>query len=357
MKRHKILLLVTFLVGMLVSCNDEPQLQNPIAEKEYDMTGFAKGADVSWITEMENSGVEFYDTTGTKTECMHLMRDMGMNSIRLRVWVDPDDGWCNEDDLLIKAWRANNLGMRLMIDFHYSDSWADPGQQNKPSAWEGLSLDAMTDSLYNYTVSVLQTLKDNNITPEWVQIGNETTGGMLWDNDEAISGALTANNGANYVKLHNAGYDAAKSVFPDTKVVLHIDRGQQLDISKRVLTYIVPNNVKLDILGLSIYPDPDNWEEYTKSCIENMQWIVDNYGYKVMICETGMSHDQATIAKKFLSKLITQTQTIVDSKGNQMGTGVFYWEPEAYNSWNNYTKGAFNNDGTPTKALDAFLEN
>lgn len=98
------------------------------------MSGFVRGADVSWLTEMESSGYKFYNAKGQEQECMSLLRDLGMNAIRLRVWVNPANptekdnvyGWCNKEDVVLKAWRAHNLGYRLMIDFHYSDAWADP---------------------------------------------------------------------------------------------------------------------------------------------------------------------------------------------------------------------------------------
>ena len=99
---------------------------------------FAKGADVSWLTQMESSGYLFYDSTGKKMDCMVLLKTLGINSIRLRAWVNPSDGWCNTADLLTKAIRAKNLGFKIMIDFHYSDVWADPGHQSKPAAWAAL---------------------------------------------------------------------------------------------------------------------------------------------------------------------------------------------------------------------------
>ena len=101
------------------------------------MSGFAKGADVSWLTEMEGDGVNFYSASGKKQECLSLLRDLGVNSIRLRVWVNPDGGLCNKNDVVAKAWRAQQLGFRLMIDFHYSDTWADPAHQTVPAAWQG----------------------------------------------------------------------------------------------------------------------------------------------------------------------------------------------------------------------------
>src|SRR4030095_9527333 len=95
----------------------------------------AKGADVSWLTEMEAAGRKFYNSAGSEKDCMQILKDLGMNSIRLRVWVNPANGWNNAADVLLKAQRAKNLGMKIMIDFHYSDTWADPGHQAKPAAW------------------------------------------------------------------------------------------------------------------------------------------------------------------------------------------------------------------------------
>ena len=322
-----ILPILSFLLMVVWACDNEDS--NHPEEEKTAADSFAKGADVGWITEMETAGYQFYDSNGVQRECMALLKSLGMNAIRLRTWVNPEDGWCGKEDLLIKAWRAKNLGMRIMIDFHYSNEWADPGDQHKPTTWEGISLAALTDSLYNYTVEVLKMLKKYEIEPEWVQIGNETTGGMLWDDVDSISGGLTVNNGANYTQLHNAGYDAAKSVFPNTKVVLHIDRGQRNDLTQRLFSYMVPNGAKLDILGLSLYPDPDEWQTYTESCVANMQWVVDNYDLDVMICEVGMSWDEAATAKEFLTELIAETRSIKDASDNVRGKGVFYWEPES----------------------------
>ena len=149
------------------SCSNDDNA-TPEMEKTYDMSGFAKGADVSWLTEMEASGVKFYNQNGKATECMSLLRDLGMNSIRLRVWVNPDGGWNGKDDVVAKAWRAQQLGMRLMIDFHYSDTWADPSKQGVPAAWKNYSFDEMKQAVANHTKDVLSALKERNIDVEWV---------------------------------------------------------------------------------------------------------------------------------------------------------------------------------------------
>ena len=338
------------------ACNDDND-DSSVTPVDSVTDTFAKGADVSWVTEMENSGYLFYDSTGIETECMQLLKSYGINAIRLRTWVNPDNGWCNKEDLLIKAWRAKQLGLRIMIDFHYSDTWADPANQEKPAAWKGLGLTELTRKLSDYTTDVMETLKANDITPDWVQVGNETTYGMLWDDEDSISGRLSANNGANFTQLYNAGYDAIKSIFPEARVIVHIDRGQRADLTENVLSTMKANGAKLDVVGLSLYPDTTSWQTDDESCLANMQQIVDKYRLQVMVCETGMPWDASATSRSFLDDLITKTRSLKDEGGNSMGLGIFYWEPECYNGWNSYTEGAFDNDGAPTQALKAFLDN
>ncbi len=350
-----------------VACGDDDG-SSPISktniEVEEDMSGFARGADVSWLTEMESNDYLFYNSAGEETECMSLLKDLGMNAIRLRVWVNPTDGWCNKSDLLVKAKRANDLNMRIMVDFHYSDEWADPNDQHKPVAWEEYTLTELCDAVTEHTTEVLSALNDWGITPEWIQLGNETTYGMMWNDEDLYadnSGYLFANDGANYTKLHNAGYDAAKAIFPDALVVVQIDRGYNNDLTSTLLSTIIGNDngsedAKLDVLGLSLYPSSSNYEELVSSCYDNMQWIVDNYDLDVMICEVGMSYDEPDAASAFLTDIISKTQAVTDSEGNERGLGVFYWEPESYNNWKSYTLGAFDDEGYPTAALDAFAK-
>ena len=302
---------------------------------------FALGADVSWLTEMEAAGRFFYTREGQQKECMALLKDLGMNSIRLRVWVNPSGVWNGLNDVLVKAKRANDLGMRLMIDFHYSDNWADPGKQTKPAAWTGLSLTDLQKAVYDHTSEVLNALKSNGITPEWVQVGNETGNGMLWEDGKASVSM------ANYAKLNNSGYDAVKAVFPEAKVIIHLHNGYDNGLFRWMFDGLKNNGAKYDMIGMSLYPSwsPDNWKTTVDKCRANMEDMVKRYNKEVMIVETGMSWDSPD-AYSFLSYLIQQTKTI--------GKGVLYWEPQAYKQWKNYSLGAFDNNGRPTVALDAF---
>ncbi len=321
------------------------------AESPETTASFAYGADVSWITQMEASGKKFYNNTGTQMECMTLLKSLGINSIRLRVWVNPTGGWNNAADVLVKAKRANDLGLRLMIDFHYSDTWADPGKQTKPAAWTSLSFANLKTAVATHTSEVLTLFKDNGITPEWVQVGNETSNGMLWETGKASVSM------SNYAALTTSGYDAVKSVFPNAKVIVHINNGWDNSLFRWIFDGLKNNGGKWDIIGMSLYPGwyttANDWSNCNKACLTNMNDMVSRYGKEVMIVECGMSWDSPTACKSFLTDLIAKTKTVTGDKG----TGVFYWEPQSYGQWQGYSLGAFDNSGKPTVAMDAFSIN
>ncbi|WP_345949601.1 glycosyl hydrolase 53 family protein [Mucilaginibacter sp. PAMB04274] len=309
------------------------------------LTAIVKGADVSWLTQMEAAGYKFYNAAGAEQECMQLLKSKGINAIRLRAWVNPTDGWCNTADVLAKALRAQTLGLKIMIDFHYSDSWADPGKQTKPAAWKDLSFTALTDAVYTYTASVLNTLKASGITPDWVQVGNETADGMLWEDGRAST------HMANFAKLITSGYNAVKSVNPTTLVIVHIDRGYDNALFRWMFDGLKANGGKWDIIGLSLYPTVSNWQTLNGQCLNNMNDMVARYGTPVMVVEVGMPASEAAASKAFITDLIAKVRSVP----NNQGLGVFYWEPQSYN-WQGYGLGAFDNSGKPTIALDAFTD-
>lgn len=304
---------------------------------------FAKGADVSWVTQMEASGYKFYDKNGQQQDLFALLKSLGFNSIRLRAWVNPSDGWCNTADLVKKAVRAKAAGMKILVDFHYSDTWADPGHQAKPAAWAALSFPNLVIALHDYTVHVMDTLQTNGITPDWVQIGNETSDGMLWEDGRAST------NMANFATLELAGYNAVKSVSASTKVIVHLANGYDNATYRWLFDGIKAGGAKWDIIGMSLYPSTSNYTTLDAQCLANINDMVSRYGTPAMVVEVGMEEDQATTTRDFLTDLITK----VNSVPNGNGLGVFYWEPEAYN-WQGYGLGAFTAAGAPTIALDAF---
>lgn len=342
----KPLSLIVFLSVLYcnTACSKRDNTDNNITPTPKDTVVFAKGADIGWLTEMEAAGKKFYDNAGTQKDCIALLKSLGNNTIRLRVWVNPASGWNNAADVVAKAVRAKNVGMRIMIDFHYSDTWADPGNQTKPAAWATQGIDSLKISLAAHTISVLTALKTAGVTPEWVQVGNETNDGMLWPDGKASV------NMANFAKLVNAGYDAVKSIFPNAIVIVHVSNGWDNGLFRWMFDGLKNNGAKWDVIGMSLYPSTTDWAAKNSQCLSNMNDMVSRYNKPVMIVEVGMSWDQAAICKSFLTDIITKTKSIADSKG----LGVLYWEPEAYNNWQGYTLGAFDNNGKPTLALDAF---
>lgn len=323
---------------------------------------FAKGADVSWLSEIEDHGFKYRDSKGNATDCMVLLRnEVGMNAIRLRVWVDPASrpenprGWSSPEDMLKLARRAKSLGFRLMIDFHLSDWWADPGKQYPPKAWEGFTPAQTAQAVKTHITNVLSMLKEENITPEWVQVGNEVTNGMLWE-----SGRMKDKNAGSFPLYLNSGYDAVKAVFPKAKVIVHIDNGFDAGLYTWFFNLLNANKGKYDMIGMSLYPEREwgsgaswgvaaDWNKVA-GCIANIKAVSKAYGKKVMLCEIGMHHTLEADCEKAIDSIISEF------KDASVLEGVFYWEPETDPTdpkFNNYNKGAFKN-GRPTRALAPF---
>ena len=311
---------------------------------------FAKGADIGWLSEMESKGRKFYDKNGTQKDLLDILKEYDINSVRLRVWVNPPAGYCNKADVIKQAVRAKNKGFRIMIDFHYSDSWADPGQQTKPVAWKAFTITQLTKAVYDHTADVLTGLRDAGVHPEWVQVGNETNNGALWPEGTASVSM------ANFASIVLSGHNAVKAIFPQTKVIVHISNGFDNGLFRWMFDGLKNNNAKWDVIGMSLYPEQEvsatTWQVQGAQCLTNMNDMVSRYSKEVMIVETGMPWSDANASFSNIQNLITKNRSLSQGKG----LGVFYWEPQGYNGWNGYQKGAFDNSGKPTHAMDAFLE-
>lgn len=247
---------------------------------------FAKGADVSWLPQMEATGYQFYDADGTKKDALQLLKDRGMNTVRLRVFVNPSDdprsGHCSKEETVAFAVRAQKMGFRIMIDFHYSDSWADPGKQNKPAAWKDLPFNQLAQALYDHTFDVMTTLQKANVKTEWVQIGNEIPGGMLWPDG-------STDNWKQLGILLNKGYDAVKAVDKTIKVIVHVDEGDNIEKFRTFFDNATEQKVRYDVIGLSYYPF---WvkKDYTETIANlefNLNDLVKRYNKEVMVVEVG----------------------------------------------------------------------
>jgi arabinogalactan endo-1,4-beta-galactosidase len=317
------------------------------ATAQTTASAFAKGADISWVTQMEASNYVFYNKAGQTKDLFQLLQsDYGMNTIRLRVWVNPPGGYNNAADVLAKALRAKALGMRLLIDFHYSDTWADPAAQTKPVAWQGYTVAQLKQAVYDHTFSVITLLRTNNITPEWVQVGNENNDGMLWP-----EGRVTVNGFANFAAFIDQGYAAVKAASPASKVIVHVANGENNGLFRYNFDGLLANGARWDVIGLSLYPDAATWNTYTKRAQANMNDMVARYpGKEVMVVETGLDNYVPIATREMLRDLIAKTQAVPAGKG----LGVLYWEPQVYN-WQGYGKGAWGSNNAATVALDGFL--
>lgn len=311
-----------------------------------DRSDFARGADIGWLSEMEASGKVFHDRTGAQRDLLSILRNLGVNAIRLRVWVNPTDGWCGREDVLRQATRAQRMGFRTMIDFHYSDSWADPGKQAKPSAWAGHDLEQLKTDVHDHTASLLRALKDSGVSPEWVQVGNETNNGMLWEEGKASV------NMAGYAALVSAGSKAVREILPQAKIVVHVSNSHDNGLFRWNFDGLKAHQVDWDVIGMSLYPEPGDWREKEAQTIENMKDMISRYGKSVMISEIGMDWNYADTTKALLDLLRHDLQQLPGDRG----LGVFYWEPGSYYGWKGYFKGAFDDAGRPTVALTAFQQ-
>ena len=319
---------------------------------------FAKGADISWVTEMESRGAKFYDRDDKEADCFDAMKSFGLNAIRLRVWVDPSrhGGWCDKNDVLQKALRAKKAGMDVMIDFHYSDWWADPGKQNIPAAWKGYDYKSMKKAVAEHTAEVLTLLKKNGVNPKWVQVGNETSNGMLWDMGRATT------NPEQYAGFVRAGYDAVKKVFKKAIVIVHLDNGFDPKLYDWNLGLLIQHGAKFDMIGMSLYPywamdakKEPSADKTISDCMNNLRRVAEKFDRDVMIVETGFLVDESNPSvmeegREQLARIIREART----ETNGRCRGVIYWEPEC--KPRQYKLGAYTNDGHPTAIMYGFEE-
>jgi len=281
---------------------------------------------------------------------MQILKDKGINSVRFRVFVNPStsktDGHCSKKEVALMALRAKNMGMRVMIDFHYSDSWADPGKQTKPAAWSTHTFSQLLNDVYNHTYDVLDTLKTIGATPEWVQIGNEIAGGMLWPDG-------SSSNFSQLAQLLNKGYDATKAVDSSIKVIIHLEGGSNNSKFRRFFDNAKNTNVKYDIIGASYYPywDMVDYTANIEALGNNLNDMVSRYGKDVMVVETGGLFDQVQNTYDMLTAVIGKVSAVPYHRG----LGVIYWEPEGEKSWSGYSLSCWGSNGQPTAALNAFL--
>lgn len=296
----------------------------------------AYGADVGWLSQMESQGYTWQDTDGTADDVLDILEAHGIDSIRLRVFVQPPSnfywtkndgttcilGYCDTTGLLYMANRANQKGFRIMIDFHYSDHFADPEYQDVPSQWSSASYNDLVTYVYDYTYYIMNQLANNGIYPEWVQVGNEINSGILLPYGD--SGSYFSQ----LAGLLNSGYDAVKAVSPNSKVITHLANGQNNTVFRWFFdSFLTTYSGKTDVIGMSYYPYwiGDSFENNIDDVVYNLHDMAERYNKEVMICEIGGDETEAAETYELIQAAIDAVYSVPNGKG----IGVFYWEPEA----------------------------
>lgn len=260
-------------------------------DKKFELTGIAAasatttkmiGADISFLPQLEERGLKFSDNN-VEGDAIQILKSHGFNYVRLRIFNDPGrdsgyapgKGYCDLEHTLQMAKRVKAAGMKLLLDFHYSDYWADPGKQYKPAAWRGLDFENLKQALYDYTKKVMTALQQQGTTPDMVQTGNEINHGMVWPEGNV-------SNIDSLAQLLNAGIAAVKSVDPRVVILMHLALGGQNDESVFFIDNMIARGVHFDVIGLSYYP---KWHGTTDELEDNFNDLVKRYNKDVIIVE------------------------------------------------------------------------
>jgi beta-galactosidase len=311
-------------------------------DKNYELKGEATkprpvekmmGADISFLPQLEDRGLKFSDK-GVEKDAIQILKDHGFNYVRLRIFNDPardsgyspKKGFCDLEHTKQMAKIVKAAGMKLLLDFHYSDYWADPGKQYKPAAWRGLSFTDLKKALYDYTKKVIEELKAQGTTPDIVQIGNEINHGIVWPEGNVSNIDGTA-------QLLNAGTAAVKSVDPNIVMMLHVALGGQNHESVNFIDNMIARGVPFDVIGESYYP---KWHGTLDDLRDNLNDLVRRYNKDVIVVE--------------YSALKEEVNKIAFELPNGKGKGTCIWEP--LSTWEK----VFDTDGKSNKFLLVYDE-
>ena len=358
------------------------------------------GADVSSLAKSEDLGGVYRTESGTPGNALAILKDHGLNWVRLRVFVNPADGYHGTAELLTMARRAKKLGLKVLVDLHYSDFWADPGKQWTPAAWQGETFAQVKKTFVDYTRGIMMALRAQGTPPDMIQLGNEITPGMLWDYAATWTGCSTADDGTSeppvnltvchtenwnqLAELLTAGYQAVKSVSPRTRVMLQLDAGGNNGTYQWWFGNITSRNVPFDVIGASYY---GYWHGSLADLQYNLNDVSARYGKDVVVVETAYpftlaNDDNTTNVIWDPSQLVPgypatpagqaanfrDVMSIVRAVPNGRGLGVFYWDatwtavagngwsprnPASGNAWENQALFDFND--RPLPAMDDFV--
>jgi arabinogalactan endo-1,4-beta-galactosidase len=303
-----------------------------------------RGADISFAPQVEAAGGRYSDSRGTRA-VEHILADHGANWIRLRLWVDPPAGYSDLTSVKTMARRAAGAGHRILLDFHYSDFWADPGKQPIPAAWEGQELEELSQTVHDYTRDVIAELAAQGSPVDMVQIGNEVTAGMLWPVGQIY--AQDPPRWAEFATLVNAGLAGARAGNPaghELRTMIHIDRGGNNADARWFYDHLLEQDVDFDVIGLSFYPF---WHGSLTDLRNNVNDLAIRYDHDIAVVET--AYPWTLDNGDDLANFVTEDTEMPDGypaspEGQEMfardvyaavrqapngrGLGFFYWEPE-----------------------------
>ncbi|CAM3754800.1 arabinogalactan endo-beta-1,4-galactanase [Marinicrinis lubricantis] len=344
---------------------------------------FLKGADISFVDEIETEGGAFYEN-GQKKDVLDILRDSGINSARLRLWNEPTFDYCNPKKTMMMAKRIKQKGLHFLLDFHYSDYWADPGKQFMPKAWEKLSFPELVQAVKGFTRDIISDLKKQGTLPDMVQIGNEITNGMLWDAGRVDGQWNTEEQWRKLGDLIQAGIAGLREALEaDEKipVMIHLDRGGDNEGSRYFFDRMAKLGVDFDIIGLSYYPW---WHGTLEQFKENLNDLEARYKKDIVIAEVAYPwtmtppDDQPLIfnTEEWLqpgypasaegqAAWLRTLMEVIRNVPNERGAGLYYWEPcwipskrtwsvGHENNWSNLTM--FDYSGEKLSSLDVFKE-
>lgn len=290
---------------------------------------YVTGADVSFLKQAEDQGTVFKDN-GKATPALQILKDHGYNWVRLRLFVHPT-GLPNDLDYTIRsAENAKKLGFKLLLDLHYSDTWADPGKQYTPKAWVGMTHEQLVNAVYAYTRDTIRAFRKAGVLPDMVQIGNEITNGMLWPD-----GKLPGNWGqfTDLLKAGINGVDAGHGNEPRPLIMIHIDRGGDWKTTKYFFDHLASYHVRFDVIGQSYYPW---WQGSLNDLRENLYQMATTYHKDIILAEVAYSWKPSRFSRGPMpfpetpegQKLFLQAvnRIIQETPGN-LGKGFFWWEP------------------------------
>ncbi|MEV2217043.1 arabinogalactan endo-1,4-beta-galactosidase [Streptomyces sp. NPDC050997] len=235
-----------------------------------------RGVDISSLPKNEDKGAVYRRADGRRQDPVRILAEAGVTHARLKVWVNPADGYNNKAHILPLARRLKRAGIGIWVDFHYSDTWADPAHQSKPAAWNDLDVPGLTRAVYDHTADVLGALRRQGTPADLVQVGNELNGGMLWPEGDW-------EHWDNLAAFLKAGLRAARDTTPRVRTILHLANGGDNGLYRWWFDNAVSYGVEFDIIGLSYYPF---WHGPVEQAAANMADITARYGKPCVIAET-----------------------------------------------------------------------